>query len=97
MPLSSIIDMGVADQGLPKLVGDGLKNLSSVGDHVDAQQTAVVTSSWGFPSWGSHPAQEMDMSGGQHGRTCLDRRLNPIEWAGEFFRLGRGGLSRGTV
>lgn len=95
MPLSSVIDMGVADQGLPKLVGDGLKNLSSVGDHVDAQQTAVVTS-W-FPSWGSHPAQEMGMSGGQHGRTCLDRGLNPIEWAGEFFRLGRGGLGRGPV
>lgn len=37
VPLSLIIDLGVTDQGLPRRVGNGLKELRSRGGYIEAQ------------------------------------------------------------
>lgn len=67
--------MGAANQGLPRGVGNGLGNLRSVGGYGEVQQMLVFTS-W-FPSWGLHPAQEMDVSWGSAWEDVSGQKTEP--------------------
>lgn len=93
VPLSPVIDMRVADQGLPRGVGNELDDLRSVGGYGEVQQMLVVTS-W-FPSWGLHPAQEMDMSWGSAWEDVSAQKTEPKRTLENS--SVEGGLSRGAV